>query len=45
MPEQYKFIILLNTIPDAYKDVKKAIKYGRDTLILEIVIDPLRIRT
>ena len=35
-------MILLNAIPDIYKEVKNAIKYGRDTLTLEIVIDSLR---
>ncbi|KAL2480562.1 Uncharacterized protein Adt_33528 [Abeliophyllum distichum] len=30
--DEYKAIILLNSIPDAYKDVKSAIKYGRDDL-------------
>lgn len=40
--EEYKAIILLNAIPDAYKEVKNAIKYGRDTLTPEIVIDSLR---
>ena len=30
--EEYKAIIFLNAIPDAYKEVKNAIKYGRDTL-------------
>lgn len=40
--EEYKAIILLNVIPDTYRDVKNAIKYGRDTLTPEIVINSLR---
>ncbi|KAL2534001.1 DNA polymerase zeta catalytic subunit-like [Abeliophyllum distichum] len=40
--EEYKAVILLNSIPDIYKEVKNAIKYGRDTLTPEIVIDSLR---
>ena len=40
--EEYNIIILLNAIPDTYKEVKNAIKYGRDTLTHEIVIDSLR---
>jgi len=40
--EEYKAVILLNVIPDIYKEVKNVIKYGRDTLTLEIVIDSLR---
>ncbi|XP_022894035.1 uncharacterized protein LOC111408520 [Olea europaea var. sylvestris] len=40
--ETYKVIILLNTILDSYKEVKSAIKYGKDTLTPEIVIDFFR---
>lgn len=29
-------------MPDSYKEVKNAIKYGRDTLTPEIVVDSLR---
>lgn len=42
MSEEYKTIILLNVIPDTYKEVKNAIKYSRDTLTPEIVINSLR---
>ncbi|KAL2512555.1 CCHC-type domain-containing protein [Abeliophyllum distichum] len=40
--EEYKAVILLNAIPEAYRDVKNAIKYGRDTLTQDIVINSLR---
>lgn len=40
--DEYKAVILLNAIPDVYKDVKSAIKYGRDTLTPDIVINSLR---
>ncbi|KAL2471748.1 Uncharacterized protein Adt_39884 [Abeliophyllum distichum] len=37
-----KAIILLNVIPDSFKEVKNAIKYGRETLTPDIVIDSLK---
>ncbi|KAL2471752.1 Retrovirus-related Pol polyprotein from transposon TNT 1-94 [Abeliophyllum distichum] len=37
-----KAIILLNAIPDSFKEVKNAIKYGRETLTPDIVIDSLK---
>lgn len=40
--EEYKTVILLNAIPEAYRDVKSAIKYGRDTLTPEVVINSIR---
>lgn len=40
--DEYKTVVLLNAIPEAYKEVKDAIKYGRDTLTPDIVIDSLR---
>ncbi|XP_022858084.1 uncharacterized protein LOC111379009 [Olea europaea var. sylvestris] len=44
MSRTYKAIILLNSMPDTYKEVKNTIKYGRDTLTPEIVIEFLRRR-
>lgn len=35
-------IILLNAIPRKYKEVKNVIKYGRETLTLEIIIHSLK---
>ncbi|KAL2533326.1 Integrase catalytic domain-containing protein [Abeliophyllum distichum] len=40
--DEYKAIILLNSIPEAYKDVKSAIKYGRDDLTVDMIINALR---
>lgn len=40
--ETYKAIILLNSMPDSYREVKNAIKYGRDTLTPEIDIDSIK---
>ncbi|KAJ0102292.1 hypothetical protein Patl1_06084 [Pistacia atlantica] len=37
-------ILLLNSLPDSYKDVKNAIKYGRENVSLDDVIAALRIR-
>lgn len=41
---EYKAIILLNAIPDNYKEVKNAIKYGREILTSNIVIYSLKLR-
>lgn len=35
-------VILLNSLPEKYKEVKSAIKYGRDSLALDIVLDSLQ---
>lgn len=40
--DTYKAIVLLNSMPDSYREFKNAIKYGRDTSTSEIVIDSLR---
>ena len=37
-----KAIIILNSLPDSFKEVKTAIKYGRTSITLEEVIAPLR---
>ncbi|KAL5541128.1 hypothetical protein UlMin_043414 [Ulmus minor] len=37
-------VLLLNSLPENYKDVKNAIKYGRESICLEDVISALRIR-
>jgi len=41
---EYNTVVLLNAVPDTYRDVKAAIKYGRDTLTSDIVINYLRSR-
>ncbi|KAL0384957.1 UNVERIFIED_CONTAM: hypothetical protein Sradi_2890000 [Sesamum radiatum] len=40
--DAYSPIVLLNAIPDTYNDVKAAIKYGRDSVNLETVINGLK---
>ncbi|KAL2250111.1 UNVERIFIED_CONTAM: hypothetical protein Sindi_2484800 [Sesamum indicum] len=40
--DDYSPIVLLNAIPDAYSDVKAAIKYGRDSVSLDIVVNDLK---
>ena len=40
--DEYSAIVLLNAIPDSYNDVKSAIKYGRDDINLDIVVNGLK---
>ena len=40
--DNYTPVVLLNAIPDSYNDVKSAIKYGRDTITLDIVVNGLK---
>ncbi|KAL2231207.1 UNVERIFIED_CONTAM: hypothetical protein Sindi_1715100, partial [Sesamum indicum] len=40
--DEYSPIVLLNAIPDTYSDVKAAIKYGRDSVNLDIVVNGLK---
>ncbi|KAK6159055.1 hypothetical protein DH2020_006369 [Rehmannia glutinosa] len=40
--DDYTPIVLINVIPDSYVDVKSAIKYGRDSITLDIVINGLK---
>ena len=40
--DDYSPIVLLNAIPDSYSDLKSAIKYGRDTISLDIVVNGLK---
>ena len=37
-------IIILNSLPDTFKDLKTAIKYGRESLSLDDVLGALRSR-
>ena len=37
-------IIILNSLPESYRDVKTAIKYGRTLLSLQVVLSALRSR-
>lgn len=36
MSDENQAIILLNSLPDSYKEIKAAIKYGRDSLTLDL---------
>ena len=42
--EENQAIILLNSLPESYKELKAAIKYGRDSLTLDDVLGALRSR-
>ncbi|TXG52803.1 hypothetical protein EZV62_021972 [Acer yangbiense] len=44
LSDENQAIIVLNSLPDSYKDLKAAIKYGRDSLTLEDVLGALRSR-
>lgn len=44
MSYKNKVIILLNSLPDSFNDVKLTIKYRRDSLTLDIVLNELRTR-
>ena len=40
--DEYSPIVLLNAIPDTYSNVKSAIKYGRDSVNLDTVVNGLK---
>ncbi|XP_060672428.1 G-type lectin S-receptor-like serine/threonine-protein kinase SD3-1 [Ziziphus jujuba] len=42
--DEHHAVILLNSLPETYREVKNAIKYGRDSLSLETVVSTLRSR-
>ena len=42
--DENQAIILLNSLPESHKDLKTAIKYGRESLTLEDVLGALRSR-
>lgn len=44
MMNKMLLFILLNSLPEIYKDVKNTIKYGRDVLTLKILISALKSR-
>ncbi|TXG70421.1 hypothetical protein EZV62_005356 [Acer yangbiense] len=44
LSDENQAIIVLNSLSDSYKDLKAAIKYGRDSLSLEDVLGALRSR-
>lgn len=40
--DEHNVIILLNSLPDMYKNVKNVIKYDQDTLIIDIIVTALK---
>ncbi|KAA0046503.1 Retrovirus-related Pol polyprotein from transposon TNT 1-94 [Cucumis melo var. makuwa] len=44
MSDENQTIILLNSLPKTYREVKAAIKYGQDSLTMSIVLDALKTR-
>lgn len=42
--EKDQAVILLNSLPESFKEVKSAIKYGRDELTLDKILNSLRLR-
>ena len=42
--DENQAIIILNSLLDTYKDLKTAIKYGRESLTLDDVLGALRLR-
>lgn len=42
MSDENQVVILLNSLPESYKEIKAAIKYGRDSLTLDTVLSALR---
>ncbi|KAA0060051.1 retrotransposon ty1-copia subclass [Cucumis melo var. makuwa] len=42
MSDENLAVILLNSLLDIYREVKASIKYGRDSLIMNIVLDALK---
>lgn len=37
--DMYTYDVFLNVIPESYSDVKYAIKYGRDKVTLDVVMN------
>ncbi|TYK20957.1 Retrovirus-related Pol polyprotein from transposon TNT 1-94 [Cucumis melo var. makuwa] len=44
MSDENQAVIILNSLPETYRKVKVAIKYGRDSLTMNIVLDALNTR-
>ncbi|XP_038895850.1 uncharacterized protein LOC120084019 [Benincasa hispida] len=44
MSDENQAVILLNSLPELYREVKAVIKYGRDSLSMDIVLDALKTR-
>ncbi|KAA0056593.1 Retrovirus-related Pol polyprotein from transposon TNT 1-94 [Cucumis melo var. makuwa] len=44
MLDENEAVILFNSLPETYREIKAAIKYGRDSLTMSIVLDALKTR-
>ena len=42
--DEHFAVILLNSLPDSYREIKNAIKYGRESLTYEVVVNALKSR-
>lgn len=40
--DEHFAVILLNSLPDSYREIKNAIKYGRKSMTFEVVINALK---
>lgn len=40
--DENEAFVLLNSLPDAYKEVKTALKYGRDSITTQVIISAIR---
>ena len=45
MSDENQAVILLNSLLETYREVKAAIKYGRDSLTMSVVLDALKTRS
>ena len=44
MSDENQWVILLNSLPETYQEVKTTIKYGWDSLTIDILLDALKAR-
>ena len=44
LSDENEVYVLLNSLPEAYKEVKNALKYGRDSVKTNAIISALRTR-
>ena len=42
--DEHFAVILLNSLPDSYREIKNAIKYGRESLTFETIVNALKSR-
>ena len=44
LSDENEAFVLLDSLPEAYKEVKNALKYGRDSVKIDVIISALRTR-